>query len=59
MNETIITSKDLADLGNNIQAVFRFFHPKGLKESELAERANEQNFYRVVYQHCKRKGVIT
>lgn len=59
MNETIITSEDLADLGNNMQAVFRFFHPNGLKQSELAERAAKQNFYRVVYQHCKRKGVIT
>jgi hypothetical protein len=55
MSERRITSEDIKGLGNNIQAVFRFFHPNGLMESELEKRAAEQSFYRVVYQHYQQE----
>jgi hypothetical protein len=53
--EKLITHDMLADLGNNIRVAYKFLHPNGLSMDELAEKANEHDFYRGVYRYIKRR----
>jgi len=47
----IVTHEHVPNLSDNIRAVYRFFHPEGLEETELEKLAGEHNFYRVIYQN--------
>lgn len=50
-----ITHEHIPNLSQNIRAVYRFLHPEGLEEAELAKLAGEHNFYRVIYQNYQKE----
>lgn len=55
MENERITYEHIPKLDHNIKAVYRFLHPEGLKETELKKKAEEHNFYRIIYQHYKKE----
>ena len=52
MND-IVTRDMLTRLGNNVCSAFAVLHPDGLSMEQLAEKANEHRFYKLIYYYAQ------